>query len=95
MQIVLAKVEMTGLKATGRNIMRDRNYFPEYVPAPETKACMWLNNGTAEDVKKAKAFAKTEGYMVFTFNGEKNPLAVARMLVMERFNNSEFSGNKR
>lgn len=50
-QIVIAWVEMTGLKATGRQVMRDLNWFPEFTTAPEAKACMWLRKGTEDDIE--------------------------------------------
>jgi hypothetical protein len=49
------------------------------------EACVWLNEGTEDDIVKAKAFAKTEGYRVMTFPvSEKDPLSKARKAVMSR-----------
>mgnify|MGYP001590980931 CR=1 FL=1 len=84
--IVLAKVEMTGLRATGRNIMKDRNWFPEFEAAPEAKAMVWLNRGTAADIEKAQCFAEANGYTVLTFpTSGRDQLAKAKAIVMESF----------
>ncbi len=85
MTIVLAKVEMTGLKATGKFRFDGGNYFPTYEPAPEAKSLVWLNNGKNSDVAKAEAFAKTEGYTVFCYSNERFPLERARKEIMESF----------
>jgi hypothetical protein len=83
MQIVIAKVEMTGLEATGRFITKDRNLFPEFRAAPEAKAAMWLRKGTPADVAKAKAAMESEGYKVFTFDSaERDPLGKAKEKVL-------------
>ena len=78
MIIVLVKVEMTALEPTGRLRFDGANYFPVYQPAPEAKACVWLSDGKPRDIAKAKAFADTEGYTVFTYENEKDPLGRAR-----------------
>jgi hypothetical protein len=40
---------------------------------------MWLNRGTQADVGKAEAFARTEGYTVFTYDtSEHDPLGRAK-----------------
>lgn len=84
MQIVIAKVEMTALRATGRTITRDRNYFPEFESAPEAKGCMWLGEGTDADVAKARA-EMTE-YKVYTFPAsEKDPIGKAKAMALEAF----------
>jgi len=40
---------------------------------------MWLNEATPEDVEKAREMARTEGWTVFTFVGEEDPLAAAKL----------------
>lgn len=82
-QIVVAWVDMDGTRTTGRTVTRDLNTFPEVVAAPKAHSCLWLNDGTDEDVQKAEEYAKAQGYMVFTFTGEKNPRAKAEKMVME------------
>ena len=79
MQIVIAWAEQTALVPTGRHVMRDMNWFPEFRADWEGKACMWLGKGTEADVEKAKAYAKTDGRLVLTFPAdEKDPLDKAR-----------------
>ena len=77
-QIVIVKVEMTGMRPTGRNVMRDLNWFPEFEPAAEAKACMWLHRGTDDDVRKAAAAMSPE-YTVYTFPAsDRDPLGKAK-----------------
>lgn len=81
--IVLARVEQTKLVETGRSVRRDGNYFPELALTGEAKACVWLNRGNDEDLAKARQFAATEGYTVFTFpTSERDPLTKAKALIM-------------
>jgi hypothetical protein len=81
-QIVIAWVDMDGLKATGRTVTRDMNCFPEFIACEKAHSAMWLNDGTDEDVKKAEAYAKAQGYKVFAFTGEADPRGKAEKLVM-------------
>lgn len=52
-------------------------------------AAMWLRRGTADDVEKARAYAKTAStpdrqIYVFTYDHDlKNPLAYARLNVLD------------
>lgn len=79
MQIVIAWAEKTRLVPTGRHIMRDMNWFPEFRADWEGKAAMWLSKGTEVDEQKARDYAKTDNRMVFTFPpNEKDPLGKAR-----------------
>jgi len=48
------------------------------------KACVWLNKGTEKDLEKARVFAKTEGYEVFTYEKERDPLGRARRDIQGR-----------
>ena len=83
MQIVIAWAEQTKLVPTGRHVMRDLNWFPEFKTDWEGKACMWLNKGTESDLAKAKAWAETEGKSVYTFPcNERKPLDRARQLAV-------------
>lgn len=41
-------------------------------------ALMWLNEGTGEDLAKAKEFAKGEEYEVFTYFNEPDPIGKAK-----------------
>jgi hypothetical protein len=48
------------------------------------KTTMWLNEGTAEDVKKAEAYAHPEGYCVYVFAPSvKDARAEAAKLVLK------------
>lgn len=66
--IVLTKVEMSGIRLTGRNIQRDGVWREEVEPAPQAKACIWLNEGSEEDILKAKEYAKSSGHDVRLFD---------------------------
>lgn len=84
--IVVARVEMTGIRKTGRQVMRDRNWFPEIEAAPEAKTCIWLNAGTPDDVESARTFAAKEGYTVFTYpTDDPDPRGRASREVMEQY----------
>lgn len=83
MQIVIAKVEMSGIEFTGKYLDRYCTE-PEIRRIPQAKGCMWLNDGGPTDVDKAKEFAKTEGYTVYTFQGEKDPVGKAKSLELAR-----------
>jgi 7-cyano-7-deazaguanine synthase in queuosine biosynthesis len=76
MQIVLAKLNEDQIVAkAGRVDLGERHTFKTvHVPT----ACMWINKGTEADRAKAERFAATEGYTVFCYNGEKDPLAKAK-----------------
>ena len=81
--IVLARIEMTGVRETGRLVRFDGyNYRPETESTPEPNAMIWLNEGTESDEAKASAFAQREGYTVFTFSTcEREPLESAKKLM--------------
>ncbi len=84
MQIVIAWAEQTALIPTGRHIMRDMNYFPEFRVEWEGKAAMWLRKGTDADLEKARKYAETDSRLVFTFpKTEKDPLGSARNLAVK------------
>jgi len=84
MQIVIAWAEKTKLVPTGRQVMRDMNWFPEFRAEWEGRAAMWLRDGEPSDLEKARAYAAPEGRAVFTFpKSEKDPLGKARAAVIE------------
>lgn len=79
MQIVLAWAEKTALVPTGRHVMRDRNWFPEFRAEWEGRAAMWKLDGAPRDLEKARAHAATEGREVYVFPPtETDPLGKAR-----------------
>jgi len=49
------------------------------------EACCWLNEGGPEDVKKARSWAESNGYTVFTFPAnEPEALVLARASLLKR-----------
>jgi hypothetical protein len=84
-QIVIAWAEQTALAPTGRNIMRDLNWFPEFRAEWEGKAAMWCRKAKAADQAKAEAYAAKEGKTVFVFDGaEKDPLGKAKAMALAK-----------
>jgi predicted TIM-barrel fold metal-dependent hydrolase len=83
--IVLARIENTALRYTGRLERYDGvNYRPIMEAAPEAKALIWLNNGTKDDVVNAEKFASKEGYTVILLTAKHpDPLNVARNRIMQ------------
>lgn len=76
MQIVIAWLEEDQvIVKRGRT---DLGELHKFKTAMRPVACMWLNNGGAADLSKAKSYAAKEGYRVFSYNGEKDPLGKAR-----------------
>ena len=75
-QIVLAKlIETQEIVKLGRvDIGELHKWRTINVPV----AVMWLNNGEAYDVAEAEKYARAEGYTVFLYEGEANPLERAR-----------------
>lgn len=85
--IVVAWVDMSGLEKTGRMILRDMNWFPEFKAVPAAKTCIWLNRGNAEDIAKAHAYAAPRGYFVFLYEPEtKNARERASSEVLKQWN---------
>jgi hypothetical protein len=81
--IVVAWITKTGMEKTGRTVMRDLNYFPEFKATWEGKAAMWKNKGTPEDLAKAKSYASSQGYRVYTFpTSEGDPLGKAKAMAL-------------
>lgn len=87
-QIVLAWADMTGMEATGRQILKDMNYFPEFKPCVKAHSAMWLRRGTEKDIEKAEKHLDTikGDYLtarVFVYpREEKQPLERARIEIM-------------
>lgn len=81
MQIVLARCE-EGFEILeyGRVDLGERHKLKS-IKVP--KSLMWLNEGTNEDKKKADIYAKREGYTVFCYYDEDDPLARARKEVLK------------
>lgn len=78
-QIVIAWAEKTKLVPTGRHVMRDLNWFPEFRSEWEGRAAMWMQNGTDADLTKAKECATNDGRLVFVYPAsEPEPLIRAR-----------------
>ena len=79
-QIVLAKlVDTQVVKKLGRVDVGERHQF-ENIKVPVS--VMWLNNGEDYDVAEAEKYAKAEGYTVFLYEGEPNPLERARQDIL-------------
>ncbi|MFA5559931.1 MAG: hypothetical protein WDA59_10865 [Methanofastidiosum sp.] len=76
MQIVLARLDSDFIiEKYGRTDLGEHHKYKEI---KKPVSLMWLNNGTKEDIKKAKQYAEKEGYKIFTYNNEKDPLQKAR-----------------
>ena len=76
MQIVIGWVEEEQvLVKVGRVDLGEMHKFKS-VPRP--MVCMWVNKGSASDLAKAEAYAKSESKTVLTYVGEKNPLEAAK-----------------
>lgn len=80
MQIVLARVEEDRVVVKqGRVDVGERHTF-RMVLRPVS--LMWLNDGDEADAANARAFAATEGYRVFCYATEADPLDRARRDVL-------------
>jgi len=77
--IVLARMEMTGSRPTGKVIQRDRNFYPEMEEFAEPHALMYIKRERKGDFEKAQIFAAEEGYQVIVYPaGTKKPLEKAK-----------------
>lgn len=65
--IVIAWAEKTKLVPTGRHVMRDLNYFPEFRTDWEGRAAAYKWDGTKADIEKARAYAATDGRQVYVY----------------------------
>ncbi len=63
--IILARMEETGSRDTGRTISRDRNLFPVHETYSEPHAILYCRKERKDDLRKAQSFANTEGYTVY------------------------------
>lgn len=81
MQIVMARIEEEQqIVKIGRIDLGEQHKFKNVL---NPVSCMWLNKGTAKDVAKAKDYATREGYTVFTYQNERDPLAKAKQDILE------------
>lgn len=64
---------------TGEPWAADLGERPPVRVVKTPRTAMWLNEATPEDVEKAREMARTEGWTVFTFVGEEDPLAAAKL----------------
>ena len=63
----------------GEAFAADMGHIGGLVDVKVARACIWLNSGTAADIKRAKAYAKTEGHAVYTFSTKNgDPLGAAK-----------------
>ena len=80
--IVLARAENCA-EWDGQPFASDLGQRPKFVPTRRAVAMVWLNAGDASDEEKARAFAASDGYTVFTYAvGEADPLGKARAAVL-------------
>lgn len=86
--IVLAWVENTGLRDTGKVEQVDRNWRPVFEVCSEAKACVFSSD--LKDLDRAKEYVKHNeiaegiGYYVFVLPDTEDVLKVAREKVLER-----------
>lgn len=78
MQIVLARLEDETVIAELGNIDLGRPHRFKTVKRPI--AAMWLNNGNEKDAENARVYANRQGdgWQVFTYQKEADPLACAK-----------------
>lgn len=79
--IVLARIENTGLRDTGRVEMKNANWFPVFETVPEAKALVYSSN--VKELARAKEFAATEGYQVFVLPDTGDVLSVAKAKILK------------
>ena len=82
-QCVIAWTEDSA-EFTGAPYRQDLGERPGMRPTVVAKAAMWENVATPASVEKARAYAAKQGYRVFTFTGEKDPLGAARRAVLAK-----------
>ena len=84
--IVLARMEESELRKTGKYIQRDRNYFPEMESVAEPHSLMYINRERKGDLAKAERVAAAEGYDVLVYPaGTKKPLEKAKQHMVELY----------
>jgi hypothetical protein len=81
MQIVLARLDDTAEIAKHGRVDVGQPHIWRTVKVPA--AVMWVNNGDDVDLEKAKKFAASEGYTVFCYHGEKDPLRRAKSEIIK------------
>jgi hypothetical protein len=78
-QIVLAKVNIDHQVDQSKLRRTDMGERPIMKQVDKPVSMMWLNRGTQADVQGAQAYARTEGYTVFTYDtSEHDPLRRAK-----------------
>jgi hypothetical protein len=84
MTIVIAWTE-EGQKHVGTRIARYGELIQQFAPTTLAHAVVWLNNGTDNDLLKARKYVASEypTGKVFTFTNEQDPLGVARAKILE------------
>ena len=80
MQIVIAWTEESVEILPGARV--DLGERPKTRPVRIAKAAMWVNDGDAEELAKARRYAASQGYDVVTFEGEADPLGAAKAAVL-------------
>lgn len=84
--IVLARMEETGVRETGKYFKHDRNYFPETKTFREPHALMYINKERKGDLRKAENFAAREGYQVIVYPaGTRKPLEKAKAHMVDLY----------
>lgn len=76
MQIVLARLDEGAVIAKHGRVDLGERHTWRAVKVPV--AVMWLQDGTEADRAKAEQYAAREGYRVFCYSGESDPLNRAR-----------------
>ena len=84
MQIVIAWTEESVEILPGARV--DLGERPKTRPVRIAKAAMWVNDGDAEELAKARRYAASQGYDVVTFEGEADPLGAAKAAVLRGAN---------
>jgi hypothetical protein len=76
MQIVLARLDDSAeIVKTGRVDLGERHMY-RAIKVPV--AMVWLNNGTEADRAKAARYAEREGYAVFCYDADPDPIGRAK-----------------
>jgi len=94
--ITIAWLEQNGdLEFTGRHVKGHDgvNWVPETRTVDKARACIWLNEGTAEDLRKAEAYSKTNSAQsdspmvrVYTFPTNcEDPLGESKRKLLDEY----------
>lgn len=83
MTIVLARIDTAyEIAEYGRIDLGERHKIREI---PKPVALVWINKGTDADKAKAERFAAAEGYKVFCYSNERNPIEKAKTDIMKQY----------